>query len=163
MIIQPSFPSGYVIFCDDVRQEVGGKITIVGAYAGEMTAYGETPIALAQLYASVVFRNAPKDDLYALKIVVAMVNAANESKVISTSEFEIPAPEKDMILPLLDEHSVPMMELRNIVRMSPLVLTEPGIITVRAYVGDDEIRLGSLDVKIASLNEYQPYPTTDPS
>lgn len=162
MIIKPTFPNGHATFCDDVRQEIGGKITIVGVYGGELTAYGEAPIALPQLHVLVAFRNAPKDESYSLKIVVTMNGTADGVKVLSSSDIEIPAPEKDLIPPPIDEHSTPFMELSNAVRLSPLILTEPCTITARAYLGDDEIRLGSLRVKLAAFDEYKIHlPPTD--
>jgi hypothetical protein len=155
MIIKPNFPNGHATFCDDVRQEIGGKITIVGVYGGELTAYGEAPIALPQLHVVVAFRNAPKDEPYNLKIVVTMNGTAGEDKVLSSSDIEIPAPEQDLIPPPIDEHSMRFMELSNIVRLSPLFITEPCTITVRAYLGDDEVRLGALRVKLAASDEYK--------
>jgi hypothetical protein len=37
---------GYTIFCDDIRQEVGGKISFVGVYSGTMFVHGEFPVTL---------------------------------------------------------------------------------------------------------------------
>jgi hypothetical protein len=30
---------GYTIFCDDIREEIGGKVSLIGIYAGTMHAY----------------------------------------------------------------------------------------------------------------------------
>lgn len=48
-----------VIFCDDIRMEVGNKTTIVGAYHGTMDIAAKLPLTLPQLCASVVIK-APK-------------------------------------------------------------------------------------------------------
>jgi hypothetical protein len=43
---------GHVVFCDDVRQEIGNKITLVGTYLGELTLFGTFPATLPQLVAA---------------------------------------------------------------------------------------------------------------
>ncbi|WP_295491461.1 hypothetical protein [Sphingorhabdus sp. EL138] len=154
MILQPSVPGGYVIFCDDVRKEIGGKVTIVGVYGGELTAYGEAPLSLPQLYAVVSFRNKPNDDSYSLKVVVSMFGSDGEAKVLSSFDYDVPACQRDLLPAPIDEHSMVFIELSHIVRMSPLIITEPCMITVRAYLGDDEVRLGSLKVRITNMSEY---------
>src|SRR5262249_34042823 len=37
---------GYTIFCDDIRQEVGGKISFVGVYSDTIFIHGEFPVTL---------------------------------------------------------------------------------------------------------------------
>jgi hypothetical protein len=52
-IIRPSSPFGYTTFCDDIRQEVAGKSTLVGVYGPEMTVFGTLPTNLPKLALSV--------------------------------------------------------------------------------------------------------------
>jgi hypothetical protein len=42
-IIKRQIPSGYVIFCDDVRQEINGKTIFIGVYHGnDMTVLADS-------------------------------------------------------------------------------------------------------------------------
>jgi hypothetical protein len=46
---------GYTIFCDDIRQEVGGKYSYIGAYDGKMFVQGDFPVLLSKLCLAVTF------------------------------------------------------------------------------------------------------------
>jgi len=35
-IVNPTLPGGHVLFCDDIREEVTGKITYIGSYTNVM-------------------------------------------------------------------------------------------------------------------------------
>ena len=51
--IRRSTPFGYTIFCDDVRNEINGKVTLVGVYAGDVIVLGTLPVTLPKLGLSV--------------------------------------------------------------------------------------------------------------
>src|SRR5262249_10273063 len=46
---------GYTIFCDDIRVEVGGKLTYVGSYGGRMGVYGTFPCVLPKIFLGIVY------------------------------------------------------------------------------------------------------------
>jgi hypothetical protein len=46
---------GHTIFCDDIRQEVGGKFTYVGVYSGFMFVQGAFPVVLPKLCFAITF------------------------------------------------------------------------------------------------------------
>ena len=61
---------GHTIFCDDIRHEVGGKLTLVGIYTGLMYTTAEFPINLGKFCFHIRFyqRNAIFDPNLSIKI-----------------------------------------------------------------------------------------------
>ncbi|RYY85526.1 MAG: hypothetical protein EOO15_16795 [Chitinophagaceae bacterium] len=54
---------GHVIFCDDIRQEVGNKLTYVGRYQGTMELDAEVPAVLPKLGLVVVWTQSLDEEL----------------------------------------------------------------------------------------------------
>src|SRR6266446_595417 len=50
-----AYPYGYTIFCDDIRDEIGGKVTFVGTYRNALLIHGDFPFTLSQLAMSISF------------------------------------------------------------------------------------------------------------
>src|SRR5271169_3055754 len=46
---------GYTIFCDDIRQEIGGKFSYIGVYNGFMFIHGSLPVTLPKFCLSITF------------------------------------------------------------------------------------------------------------
>src|SRR5262249_39756655 len=46
---------GYTIFCDDIRIEVGGKLTYVGVYTGRMFVHGSFPVTVPKLALGITY------------------------------------------------------------------------------------------------------------
>nr|WP_321482871.1 hypothetical protein [uncultured Cohaesibacter sp.] len=53
-------PTGYTIFCDDIRQEISNKLTLVGCYGSEVVFRNEAPTVLPA-FAAMVTIIAPCD------------------------------------------------------------------------------------------------------
>lgn len=148
MIIQPALPSGYVIFCDDVRHEVSGKQTLVGTYGTEMTVYGTAPAVVPSLSAVVRFREDPANLPRPVRFEVLKISR-DQKTTLAEATIDLPAANAELRFPepLEDEARV-FVEVGFIARISPLEISENCQIKVRAYVNGDEIRLGSLVVRL---------------
>lgn len=154
MIINPTLPSGHVIFCDDIRQEMNGKVTFVGAYSNFLFVNGTLPVVLPKLCMGIVYRE-ETDSLQPVKVKV-FLPSDDEDSPTATMAFE---PQADMIPPPSEEFL--FREARLLFELPGAVIAQEGRVRVRAYRGDDEIRLGSLTVALnPTLTEAQP-PTTD--
>lgn len=148
MIVQPSLPSGYVIFCDDIRHEVNNKVTFVGTYTGDMIAYGVGSATISQLFALIVYRDDPTT--FPKKVSFRAFKQGSETETLLTADIEIPAEAGN--LPPLNEFSDPdsikFAEMRVEAKFSPLVINEACQLKVRVFSGDDEIRLGALNIRL---------------
>jgi hypothetical protein len=154
MIINPSLPNGNVIFCDDVRYELNGKSTLVGVYGTEMRLFGEAPLMVSELHAVVGLNVDPKS--LPLDGVIKIIKSGSE-EIVCQQDFEFPDtgeertdvvfhPEKlQQKYVVLNAHFL----IRNV------VIEEPCRLKVRAFIGKDEIRLGSLHIWFVSASEMQ--------
>lgn len=138
---------GFVTFCDDIRQEVGGKITLVGCYIGEMTVHGQAPATLAKLglQAKLVLpaETAPR------KIDVR-VDFVPGDKTLFEATLDIPEGEHQKALDRVEPDGTgdePQFVLVQHTILSPLEITGEGRIRVRAVVDGETVKLGSLRIR----------------
>lgn len=138
---------GFATFCDDIRQEVGGKITLVGCYTGEMTVHGEAPATLAKLgfQARLVFpaQIAPK------KIDVR-VDFVPGDETLFEATLNIPEGEHKKALGRVEPDGTgdeAQFVLIQHTILSPLEIPREGRIRVRAVVDGETVKLGSLRIR----------------
>ena len=149
MIVNPSLPSGFVIFCDDIRHEISGKSTYVGVYSGQMVLTGNLPVTLPQLYAAITFRVSPPSEIIKPVIKVHM-SGQDEALFEWNAEIEPVINQQDNIAPIENSDSITVMQIGITAGFQGLIISEPCQIRVRAYIGDDEYRLGILQIVLAS-------------
>jgi hypothetical protein len=155
-----SEPFAWSIFCDDIRQEVGGKLSFMGVYYGVMYV-PQFPILLPKISVNVTFYE-PKNmaDVRDAPVIIK-VFMPNDTQDTPSIVGEVP-PSKDVIglLPpseLPPEEDVPQLMIANAMFFqSPFVIQEPGRVRVRGeYPGGTILKAGSLRV------ERQPRRPTD--
>jgi hypothetical protein len=61
---------GFTIFCDDIRRELGGKITLVGIYRAEMLIQGKLPIVLPKLGIAILLQTPVERPLQRLRLMI---------------------------------------------------------------------------------------------
>ncbi len=138
---------GYTIFCDDIRVEHDGKVTLVGSYPGRMYVNGTFPITLPKFAISVVFNQAKDEFVPHLKLLIFLPGDKDEASI----QGEFGETSDGAILrevgkePLPDGTGKYIGVTANIV-MAPLILKEPGTITVRVLRSDKIYRVGRLAV-----------------
>ncbi len=146
MIINPRLPTGHVVFCDDIREEIGGKRTFVGVYGNFMVIAAVGPITLQQLCAAISLRIHPPIEPTAVSI---RIFRSDGDELLFEASAEFPPTPSDLSSDTSsfgDENSLSFIELFVPARMQNLVITQDCAIKVRAFIGDDEIRLGSIVV-----------------
>ena len=138
---------GFVTFCDDIRQEVGGKIALVGCYIGEMTVHGQAPATLAKLglQARLVF---PAETVPEKIDVRGDFVPGDETLFEAT--LDIPEGEHQKALDRVEPDGTgdePQFVLVQHTILSPLEITGEGRIRVRAVVDGETVKLGSLRIR----------------
>lgn len=137
---------GYTIFCDDIRQEVGSKLTFVGAYSADLNFTDPPPSALMKLcFFSVVYL-APEQ----LGETIRYVVYGNKEEVLFQTEQSIAVDAAKKLLESQppEEDSPKFVQMAVAAMIAPFPLSE-GRVRVRAYVGDILIKLGSLRLNYA--------------
>lgn len=142
-------PYGITTFCDNIRHEINGKLTLVGCYASSLNFEGPPPGVLPTFAALINLRVPAQIKFEKISLIVTKVEGDDETTVLKT-DIEI-AEEKD--LPPMEE-VVGNKEDGKVLLMafpcqwSPMQFSQPGHLKVRAYLDDDrEVRLGILSVR----------------
>jgi hypothetical protein len=141
-------PFGYVIFCDDVRNEVDGKTTIVGAYGADIVFGIPLPVTVAKFAMVIKYFELLNESIDPVKIEVYV--PGDEDGKPSTS-IDLPVEEiRNMPLPKgTDIEDARIGASFNII-LSPFTILKEGYIKVQAVRGNDIIKLGRLRVNVNS-------------
>jgi hypothetical protein len=149
---------GFSLFGDDLRQEAGGKISLMGMYQQDMIFQGEQvfPFLIPKFVIFVMYYEV-KDTIQS--DVIFKVTHAAESNVIA----EMPILRKDIPPhqgvepdPNDPENLERIFHVRIPFVLSPFPVTGPGRLRVRAHYGDGTVlKLGSLSIKHMTTEEFQ--------
>lgn len=139
---------GYSIFCDDIRNEAGGKLSFIGCYNAVMLTTQKFPLVLSKFCIHFhVF--SPATQPY--KSVTARCYVPGEREPVAQEPIEVPgmAEQRSLLESLPKDCSAPpYIVVASSLVFSPLEIREPGLIHVRVVVNGepDELHLGSLQV-----------------
>jgi len=135
-------PGGFSIFCDDIREELRGKVSFMGIYGGDLILSTPPPVHLPKLMVAVNYYERPGESTEPVELRLYLPGDDPASPAI-----RVPLPVEEMRagpIPSDPEADDPLIGCKVAVQMAPVLLKQEGRIKVRAYRGDDEIRLGSL-------------------
>jgi hypothetical protein len=144
---------GYSVFCDDIRNEVGGKLSFIGCYNGVMFVPSGFPLTFPKIcvHFHVV---SPASMPYSSIVVRCYIPAKAEPLV----EEPLQAPSVDEQRRLAEQLEAGVSAPRLIVAsgsfiFAPLEIREPGLIRMRAVIDNEreETKLGAL--RIVPLDE----------
>jgi hypothetical protein len=157
-IIHPVDLTGHSIFCDDYRDEIGNKISCMGMYTNHrMTVYSALPTRLIQLCVLTTLLLDPRDEPTTVVYRILMEpETLGEDKLLHEREANVPAFDHEL-LPTVRTRETDAKSFtahRNHVRFPGLEVTGPCRIKARAFVGDDEIRCGSLIISSAPEEKF---------
>lgn len=148
-------PYGYTIFCDDIRHEISGKVTLVGCYTSHLYFTGEFPLKLARfgLQMNLVW---PTDNPFDnCKLLVFLPGEFKEpvfTAEILSQEAELPPPPSADDLPD-DDGKGRVMRFGFHTMFENLEIEKAGLIRVRALVDGATIRAGTLRVEQRANDE----------
>ncbi len=146
MLILPINPSGFSTFCDDIRDEVSGKKSLIGVYNGAMIFASPAPEVLTQLCILTTTRldhdMLPKQ--IALKILFEDEDFVEQ--ILTSMEADLPAwsNKEDIGSSFAKKDGASFFQWNSEARIANFLLTKNGRIKVRLYVDDDIFTLGSL-------------------
>jgi hypothetical protein len=145
---------GFSLFCDDVRSEVGGKLSIMGLYQDDYIFQGTFPLVIPKFAIFIMYYELASTISEDINFKVFIPSDEPEKPA-----FDIPFLRKDLPQPdlenlKLEEGQEPLFHTRIPVIFSPLMIKEAGQIKVRAHYSNGKIlRLGVLNIKAASPAE----------
>lgn len=146
-IIETSTPSGHTLFCDDIRQEANGKLIFIGVYSGIM--YLGTPFPTHLKFAlRIIYQERPGESSEPVEMkIFAPIDAEDEKEIMS---WTLPANFRNVEMPPPAPGATTFVTNVSLIQFQTELARE-GRIKVRAFRGDNEIRLGSLIVQRAPL------------
>lgn len=141
-------PYGITLFCDDIRLEVSGKITLVGCYQNEMNFSAPAPAVLPALAAWINIR-IPKAFEFSTVRILAIKDTDGEVEELSSIEVNLTEEEKDQALSTTadDPHGARVSVIGFQLRWAPIRFDAPCYVKIRAYLdGKHEVQAGALKV-----------------
>jgi hypothetical protein len=150
---------GHTIFCDDIRDEVGGKSSFIGVYRNNMFVNSGFPLVLPKM-GFAIFYAQHRDKL----VIDTMIRIYLPGDAEENASIQLQIPEEawrqgmaqaNVASPLADHERTYVALGLNFV-FSPLKIDRPGTIKVRATHGDELVRLGTLRVVDAPQQSTTP-------
>lgn len=133
----------HAIYCDDIRQEVGGKITLVGIYSGQCLVR-EIPCTLPKLCLSLNVSASRAKPVRSLIVVGAFAgNEVINMTLDSTQIAEIMAPSEGQ------RPDSKHMMLVLMAALSPFNVSTPGKLTLTVTADGEDIYCEGLNISIA--------------
>jgi hypothetical protein len=136
---------GITVFCDDIRHEINGKMTLVGCYASELNFSGPPPGVLPTFAALVHLRFPRSITFEALQLTVVKVESGDSTEIFSADSKIAPdafTDKSDLGEEKADEK---VLSVVVPIQWTPLVFSGPALLRVRAKLDSGaEVRAGSL-------------------
>lgn len=141
-------------FCDDVRQEIGNKTSLMGLYSGELFVQ-ELPAALSKLCVVIVCRTSVEEPFTTLSV---RLNVAGGDTV---AEVALPPEALKQLMEHAKSHGsdddpVRYMSVGTSIILSPYLIQEPHTLKAVAIADGEEYPAGRLRIAAADLRAMQP-------
>ena len=141
---------GFTVFCDDIRYEIGGKISFMGIYGGELVVFGEYPLTINKLMLAVYVMDIPEHHGDEIDIAVFMPgNVGSDPDYMSKYTLVADEPSEDSEKFGISRRAV----ASDLIQIGPITVTERGYIRVRAYHKGQEIKSGALEIRVQNEDE----------
>ncbi|SRR5581483_5968388 len=137
---------GHAIFCDDIRLEQGGKVTLVGVYSGVMFIHRDFPFSVPKFGIRVFYSE--RLESFGREPIAIRVSATWMPDGMALIEGDVPV-DQLRAQGFQQTDALPPAEYATVgmhMMFAPLLIPMPGIIKVRAYRGSHKIRLGALRI-----------------
>ena len=139
---------GYSIFCDDIRNEPGGKLSFIGCYNGIIFISGQFPLVLPKLCVHThIFSPASQP----FSSIVVRCYLPGDEQPFAEEPIETPqrSAQTGLVANLKPEASAPLyIVAATSLIFTPLELRSGGLMRIRAFVdAEQEVRLGSLRIE----------------
>jgi hypothetical protein len=159
-LVDPPDVFGSTVFCDDTRMEAAGKLIHIGVYQGVMAIHVPFPVRLPTF--SFAISLAQRVSIFNPKITYRIFlpgdpddASSDEASIVAEMDESSPGGMIKQADTVADGFGVPEGNRKFVLSYSSmgfqtLEIKQPGLIKVRADIGDKRYQLGSLSVVQAS-------------
>jgi hypothetical protein len=130
----------HAVYCDDIRQEVGNKTSLIGLYSGQLST-SEFPCALPKL-CIVISVSTPKDEMF------GSLSLAGTYCDVEIFKMEM---DKEQIQAVIDQ--TPKLQevgkffmVQVMAILSPFHLEKPGMLRLNLMVDGEKLHCAGLEV-----------------
>lgn len=127
-----------VIYCDDIRQEVNGKLSFIGVYANDMLV-NKFPIVVSKLCVSVKTLAPASDPINSMTVRILKDDELLQEIVVGEDQIAASLQKPEEELAIQDEENRVQLT-QFLLTFSPLQFVEPCKIKVRVQTDKDELR-----------------------
>lgn len=130
---------GYSIFCDDIREELGGKISYMGVYNGALQVHSDAPVSIPKLgIAMTVVVPGPAS----IQTVSFVVQQETDGKLVDIFSAEPVMPAESDVA----EGRVGKVGIH--VQLTPFTIQGNSVLKARSRVNGEEVKLGTLQIQM---------------
>jgi hypothetical protein len=142
---------GHAIFCDDIRVEVGNKLTFVGCYFGFMFINSNFPAIIPRFCVAVEYSQRREKIILPIKFVIFLPSDPEDKPSIEFgSEVNQKTLEVNEASAIALGNSPDIATFSARIGIESLSVTKPGVLKVRAVRGNKLVRLGTLTISRAA-------------
>jgi hypothetical protein len=134
---------GFSIFCEVIREEIGGTSSWIGVLKGSLDVISDFPVMIANLSVIIKYYEVP-----------GLHNEDLEFRIYGTDDVVVAGVKfeknfRESFAKLEDEFSGEgqLISLEIPFEFSPMNFSKPGVLKVRMFDGAQEVKLGSLMFK----------------
>ena len=139
-------------FCDDIRQEIGGKLSYMGVYSSDLCV-GGFPITLPKFCVAIRVMTPADQPFWAIKFrLFRDAEMLAEAEMVEP-QFEANPGDLDGV-PESDRKDM-LMTVQGMLVLAPLVLEAPCIFRVRVVTESEELRGPGLRILLAPQQPVQ--------
>ncbi len=143
-----------VIYCDDIREEVGSKASYMGVYSGELMV-PSAPVVLPKLCAVAKLSTKVNDPFETVDVRIYAVKGEEETQLLSTGPVAIPS----NLSETTNDNQRTVVQLNFM--LSPFQITEDILLRVKAFTGREELWGSSaLRIRVAHAATNVSHPAT---
>lgn len=136
---------GHTVFCDDIRHETNGKLSLIGCYMGTMNVLNSAPTQIP-LFSALISLSIPRSlDFEKVKIWVEQETSSSSATI-----FELTLESNEVRAGLLNgEEALDFIGIQIPCQWSPFSINSDEKVKARAYVDEELVNLGALQIKTA--------------
>jgi hypothetical protein len=153
-IIGPPKISGHTIFCDDIRPELGDKFSFIGVYQSVMFIHGDYPFTIPKFGISIKYVELAGTCSHPLALKLFLLGDSKDiptmSANINIEELRIQAANMASGGPQDNFDGDDQPKYYSLVShfiLAPMIIKQNGSIRVRAFCGDDIVKMGALRIE----------------
>lgn len=141
--IKRQTPSGYCLFCEDIRYEQNGKFSLMGNFGNSLFLLGAFPIILPKFCLYLSYFQRREDGFQDIRLEVVL-SSKNSDIIVWESIVPSAALESAPMSEDIEESDDPVIAIHLPLEIHNFVISASGRIRVYAHRGEERLRIGSL-------------------